>query len=1214
MVSIKKVALLLVPAALTLAGCSDYDNGFDQKSIEYQESFIDAFGEIDPNQDWSMAGYYKAYVFGVEDGTLELLYSDPIAGKPVLIAQRTIQGGELQFNFNAVKGTKEVFARIKKANGSYTLNRYFEIDEEGVLAISPVMTRSAHGISEELSGTSRAIKGTAISLECPQLLDHTKMSKMEFYTGDAAGSVDYIDGYYRDKEHQQNVAGKSDFYYTGTFTNIFPLYNVIDPNDERPWWYVEEIAPFFEDIDGQEGCFKESENHVVLMKDGATPHLEKDLVFTVKNADASKSTGVFYLDYFFKGTEFHNQFGYFYYTGDAPTYSDFLTMPKFILVDNMSGSQRKVTTANKDTQVDWFLLGTQGNLSNSTVGNGISGLSLAESNWDTKVYGTRLYLTYFGENGTDATGTLDFPNGTKIGLFFIGQGENRENKFITSIAALNRELYNEVPHAASFKLNDKIVFAMEDMNYGGDKDINDAMFIAYGDFEKTYIPDIITPVEPEAQNWVMACEDLGGSFDYDFNDLVFALRMTPLSDGINSKLELVPLAAGGTMDARIEYNGTSYGEIHSIVSPSGPITSPINVTPGSSPSKGYPITLATSISSETNINDIAKQIRIVVTSGSSTTDNAENGTNKYNIGYHKNGDADKAPQVLLLPGGWDWPSESTFICDIYPNFSSWVKDGDVTSWCNTKKEGATKFANNPLPYVAPSSGSGSGSGSGTVTPPAADGNNGWNITIAGEQTMGMNTTQTLTVSVADLSDYSNVQFGTYSTNVFTASKVDNTHYTITTVNNALGTARFYVLVPGDATHATTRKTYEITVGAAVPEFYFVTNGNNKDRVTTGALTLDVSPTNANIDLGIEVVKGDGNAITWGSSDESIVKVVNNQLQRVACGTVTIYAKHAAVESANGNYQGLTKTISLTIAKLDPVFTLTPTSMQLGENESKAYTISETAGANDYTKWSADETIAIPTTVNGGTAIKGIKKGTTTFYVKHNETQWYKSKTQSISVTVSESQLDPWTMSISPEVPTTMLVGEEKEFTVTVTGEGWDRTGITYTTNSLLTATKNGFTVKLKAGQTPGTATFKITYPGDNSTHKTTSLDYTIEVKEPIKNTYDLTGVEELVNNGNGKYYTYTLPTEIDWSNVIKVELYFIDAAGNKQSPLFGSEYIWQLSSGAYNDITNSLEIVKKTTSFKIGNDYNIYSISDVKLRVTSRPSASAKRRIVKSKK
>lgn len=1006
--------LPLLGLGLMAVGCQDYDAGVTLAEInaqKYARNFEKVFGKIDPEQDWSMAAYVKAVVTGMEDGTIELLYSDPIAGKPVLIAKRPVVNGEADFNFNVVKGTKRIFARIKNAKGYYTLNRYFGIFDNEVY----IANESTRAGGNTFTGTSRVTKEAASTLDCPQLINWTK--KDDFYLEESykAAAEDYIDGYYADNTHHQSITGKSDFYHTGTFTNIYWLNNVISTEDERPWWYVSEIAPFFSEVDGMPACFDEAVNHIKLMKEGSNPKLEKDLVFEI-----GEGGGPFYLDYFFEGTDFVNDFGYFYVEkGQAmPTRETFMSWPKFVLVNDFAHNTAEQTRVNSTTSIDWNLLGIQGNYVSDTPGTGIAGIDFSQSKWDNKVVGTRLPLTYFGPDGTNETGTYDFPEGTKIGIFFIGRSNDRDNMIITSISKLNQDLYNETPHAASFQIGDKVVFAMEDMYCGGDKDVNDAMFIANGNFKKEFIPNIIPTVEPEGQTWIMACEDLGGSFDYDFNDLVFGLRVTDLGDN-TSNLDLIPLAAGGTLDAKVEYDGTIFGEIHNLVKSGAPTTVPINVTPGQTAVKGQTVRLASGIPSSTNIKTIAGQVKIIVTKGEDTTNNNEEGTNKYNIGYkynEENPDAtDVAPQVLLLPAGWEWPSESKLITEIYPNFKNWVADAtdpESQTWVNTKADGATELVHNPLPVVKPSTdpdnpNPGEGGGETPVTP----GTDEWPITITGEPVMGMNTTQTITISIEGLSDYSKVECGTYSSNVITATKVDATHYTITGVTNARGVARFYVKVPGDATHATTRKVFEITVGDAVPEFYFYTTvGSDKVKIEAGALTLDVVPTDANVNLGVDVVKGFGTSITLTSSDESVVKVESGRLQRVGCGTTTITATHAAVDGGtNGSFSELSKSIELTIAKLDPNFTVNIESCTLDIGDTKEFEITFTSGDRDaFSQYSDKPAVAtVPESGLVGThVITATGSGDAVITIEHAESCWYKECKKTISVHVNEVDVTP----------------------------------------------------------------------------------------------------------------------------------------------------------------------------------------------------------------
>ena len=1108
-----KSAVLAALSALALTGCQDEDFGFEAKDIAYRTQFEKAFGKIDPNHDWSMAAYVRAVVTGMEDGTIELLYSDPIAGKPVIIAKRPVVNGEAEFNFNVVKGTKRVFARIKNAQGYYSLNRYFDIlDNEVYIANS-----STRAGGNTFTGTSRVTQGETYSLVCPQLIDWTKKDNFYLETSGMAAADDYIDGFYADKTNHQNITGKDDFFYNGEFTNLIRLNDVISTEDERPWWYVSEIAPFFTEIDGVPACFDERQNHVKLMKEGSNPKLQKDLVFEME------SNSPFYLDYFFEGTDFINDFGYFYFTGDNPTREQFMTMKKYVLVNDFAGneidSELKYATTYVNSTTDpirWNLLGIQGNYNGNTPGYGIAGLDCADqSSWDNKVVGTRIPLTYFGTDGTSA-GTYEFPKGTKIGIFLIGRGNGRDNMIITSIAKLNQDLYNEMPHAASFQIGDKVVFAMEDQHTGSDKDINDAMFIAHGNFNKTYIPNIIPTVEPEAPTWIMACEDLGGSFDYDFNDLVFGLRVTDLGDN-TSNLDLIPLAAGGTLDAKIEYDGYVFGEIHDLVKSGAPTTTPINVTAGQTAVKGQTVRLASGISSETDIEQIAGQVKIIVTKGTTETNNNEDGVNKYNIGYRYVEDSpvatDVVPQVLLLPAGWEWPSERTLITKIYPDFENWVanqKDPDSQTWVTRKADGATNLVHNPVLPVTPSTDPEVTPGEGGGETPVTPGTDEWNITITGEPVMGMGTSQTITISVEGLVDYTNVECGTYSTNVITATKVNNTQYTIAGATaQARGVARFYVKVPGDATHATTRKVFEITVGAAVPEFYFYTKENNENvRITSGALTLPVKPTDAGVELYIEAItnKSDGGAITWHSNDEDVVKVVNNQLQRVACGTVTITATHAAVDNGNNTFSELSKSIELTIERLDPVFTVNISECSLSVGGTQAFTINHQSGEQTaYTQKSNNTTVAtVPDEgLYGNHTITAVGNGTATVTITHAETDFYKSKSQTISVSVlALSNLSANNITLGCNKTLTLVRGvhynslSDGDITVSIEGSA---------------ATVNG--TQITTGSVSNSENVTVTITQDaTSTYAGSSCQFTLTVDPNAKDpaTISLTGGEKNV--------------------------------------------------------------------------------------------------------
>jgi len=207
-------------------------------------------------------------------------------------------------------------------------------------------------------------------------------------------------------------------------------------------------------------------------------------------------------------------------------------------------------------------------------------------------------------------------------------------------------------------------------------------------------------------SWVVACEDLGGSYDYDFNDIVFdfgLVDITTTTTGATSseeraELYLHPLAAGGTKPAYIYYdkNGDEVfsetelvGEIHDLLR-GAPTSVPINV--GGSwdidPTMIERIKLAdVDMSQNTQtayINQALQRIRIFV------DNDLSKGANEVTA-PDKNGS--NIPQMLLLPRGWDWPNEMVSIFNVYPLFKNWTSDQTKNGWITTPQG---NFHQNPL--------------------------------------------------------------------------------------------------------------------------------------------------------------------------------------------------------------------------------------------------------------------------------------------------------------------------------------------------------------------------------------------------------------------------------------------------------------------------------------------------------------------------------------
>lgn len=696
-----KLSVALGTLAVAAVSCQDYDLGFDAKEVAYKENFENIFGKIDPNQDWSMATQVTVNASGIPDGILEIYSTDPMSKNALLLAKAKVVDGTASVKIDAVKSATKVYARLKKSNSYYPIKGYYDI-VDGAIQIG-ASTRAE--LPEPSVGNSRVIVGEKYSYTS-SMLDWTKTFSWGDYS--AQGLEHWIEGMYL-QENGQPVIWNSNYYKNQTIENFYPLYNVLDPADPRPEWPAKYLAHYFVEVDEEAPVFAEFEDHISYMIPGHTPQFQKNVIYTLSE------DGPITLDYFHKGTSFNNVFGYFYWSGNRiPTRQEFLTMNKYILVDNMSMEEANVTTTAQNVAQKWYLL-QQSSDEGSTFGRWDNGGVYSGDLDKSIVKGTRLQLTYFGKDG-NSTPTYKFEEGTKIGFFFIGHGQSRD-KVLTSIAQLNYDLYCDVPRAATFKYKNDLILALEDQSDGGDGDINDAMFIANGPIEETeIIPDIEETPEPEYQAWTVACEDLGGYFDYDFNDLVFALRKIQQEDDFDkADVELIPLAAGGTLHAEVLYDSQSKGEIHALVlnDESAPTNSPINVSAGKIARRGNTIVLANGIDWDTDINDIKSNISIKVIR---TVGDDETSTT-FITGYSKDGT--KTPQMLLLTPGWDWPSEGTPVKDIYPGFASWATNANVTTWCDSKADNAASYVINPLPKVIPHS-SGSGSGNNNPTTPGIE--------------------------------------------------------------------------------------------------------------------------------------------------------------------------------------------------------------------------------------------------------------------------------------------------------------------------------------------------------------------------------------------------------------------------------------------------------------------------------------------------------------
>lgn len=338
------------------------------------------------------------------------------------------------------------------------------------------------------------------------------------------------------------------------------------------------------------------------------------------------------------------------------------------------------------------------------------------------------------ENGklkANAIGTYQFPKGTRIAFFVIqggqyaldkdgGAGFKLGHRHISfSRPYMNKYIANTIKSGHShdkttspstmitgttdsdepwtpfvtYEWNGQIMMGVEDyfaetengIN-GSDHDMNDMVFRVNGEFEKDR--EEMNKDEAKKQSWLIACEDLGGTFDYDFNDVIFGVSHV----AGETTATVTALAAGGTLPVYLQSDypqikdnatvtnegnilipeGSNGGEFHSWWGENHPSTSIVNATSWGGPGKSVEIQVPAEFSLTTREDTHDKPgdtdtsmggFRVIVKKP------GEDGNTT--ITAPKKDGSFTAPQMFLVPNTWYWPVESQPIDGVYDGFINW---------------------------------------------------------------------------------------------------------------------------------------------------------------------------------------------------------------------------------------------------------------------------------------------------------------------------------------------------------------------------------------------------------------------------------------------------------------------------------------------------------------------------------------------------------------
>lgn len=205
-----------------------------------------------------------------------------------------------------------------------------------------------------------------------------------------------------------------------------------------------------------------------------------------------------------------------------------------------------------------------------------------------------------------------------------------------------------------------------------------------GDCNKPYNARPLATPNAMPQSWIFACEDLGSTNDYDFNDVVFSISHTEGYAAAYFK----PLAAGGTLGAVICYDDMPINitpidsEIHHMLGDrSNEISgyfAMLNTNRGHSEDyKGDSIMIPLR-DKNAKIEEIAEHISVHVIEREV---NISSGKYKVSKIVEKP-EIGTAPQMIIVMPRWIWAKERTCIEEGYPDFKNWVKDVTYVEWAN----------------------------------------------------------------------------------------------------------------------------------------------------------------------------------------------------------------------------------------------------------------------------------------------------------------------------------------------------------------------------------------------------------------------------------------------------------------------------------------------------------------------------------------------------
>lgn len=706
-------ALITASGTFFLSSCSKDSNLYDpnQKVNEYNNSWNQQFGAIDPTQDWNVATTVSATAAcPTIAGESEMrIYSDaPLEDESNLMAVTKLTNGAGSISFDAKKAANHVFVSIKNSEGLFKIYNYYAI-VNGTVNITPsdYITPTRSGFTRAANcpvtkGEKKMLTSTRYESLVKDMIKWNWQTKtveewkqvyqgqnIQYYnpgpfttesivTKNADGSTNYTVFDFSNAELRVSEGAE----WVGSTKNIeLTLLNGVAQEEAVPCWTLGQGYKLF----GPGTFFKEYIRYYYNEKMSLYTNGIKDLEKVEKGFSIVTEGGEIKLPMVYGATNNINRLGYVYYKdGQDP-----LAQPHYIVINDAQPLNNIYFNSWKGQKLE-------NNMQLANWNNAEE--PLYGKSKDTKMYGTSYKLAFFGENH-DQEATYNFPAGYHI-VFFIApfqphNGTYTESEYNYSLPELNKRINhlddnkdcptyitekdqwgNQVSargaiKAASWTFNGQTFLGFEDG--GHDEDLNDIVFWVQGQYKAPEppitVPDPDPLPEPQSESWIIACEDLGNTDDIDFNDVVFSVSHT----AGETTAKVTPLAAGGVLPSNIYYGGSNLGEIHNLINGAQPNANgqyPMLNT-GSKGTPGSAITI--NVPADYSVTNHGFTVKVKDQNESIVLESAEVGT---------------APQMLVLPGEWAWPTERTPIGTAFPMFVNWSKAANTAiDWYKSPAEG-----------------------------------------------------------------------------------------------------------------------------------------------------------------------------------------------------------------------------------------------------------------------------------------------------------------------------------------------------------------------------------------------------------------------------------------------------------------------------------------------------------------------------------------------